>query len=402
MKLTLPLLLDGATGTELIKRGMPAGACSEMWILEHQDVLIDIQEKYVAAGSMALMAPTFGANRASLKKHGVKQSVAEINERLVAISKKASGGRALIAGDMAPTGLQPEPYGDASLELLADIFREQAQALEAAGVDYFAVETQMSTAEARAAVYAIRSVSAKPISVSFALGETGKTLYGSDILAAMAVFTSMGADIFGINCCGDVNVVCRELSRMYPYSPVPLLAKPNAGLPSEKDGAVVYPITAGEMGSWTPKLLASGASVVGACCGSDWTHIRAMKEALTEAKPVPADPPALCATDRKAFAVSDIRSPADVNCSWDLLDDALEAVESGADSVAIDIASNDALDAFAEASSSIPVPVFLHSRDAFLLENALRVYNGRALYGGGLSSAEAGRLAFRYGMIIRE
>ena len=115
LPLSLPILLDGATGSELYKRGMPAGACTEQWVLGHPEALLELQRGYVAAGSQVLIAPTFGANRVRLEQHGIFGQVADYNRRLVELSRQAAGGRALVAGDMAPRGCSSPPSGRAAL-----------------------------------------------------------------------------------------------------------------------------------------------------------------------------------------------------------------------------------------------------------------------------------------------
>ena len=150
--LSMPILMDGATGTELRRLGMPDGACTEQWVLEHPDALLELQRAYVDAGSQVLIAPTFGANRVTLARYGLSGQVSVYNRRLAALTRKAAGGKARVAGDLAPTGKSIVPFGDASFEELVDIYTEQAAALEAAGVDLFLLETTMTMAEARAAV----------------------------------------------------------------------------------------------------------------------------------------------------------------------------------------------------------------------------------------------------------
>lgn len=183
--LSLPILLDGATGSELYKRGMPAGAYTEQWVLGHPEALLELQRGYVAAGSQVLIAPTFGANRVRLEQHGIFGQVADYNRRLVELSRQAAGGRALVAGDMAPTGLFIAPFGESSFEELVAIYTEQAAALAAAGVDLFLIETTMTMPEARAAVLACKSVSDRPVWVTFTCDENGRTLSGTDVLAAL-------------------------------------------------------------------------------------------------------------------------------------------------------------------------------------------------------------------------
>ena len=238
--LSLPILLDGATGSELYKRGMPAGAYTEQWVLGHPEALLELQRGYVAAGSQVLIAPTFGANRVRLEQHGIFGQVADYNRRLVELSRQAAGGRALVAGDMAPTGLFIAPFGESSFEELVAIYTEQAAALAAAGVDLFLIETTMTMPEARAAVLACKSVSDRPVWVTFTCDENGRTLSGTDVLAALIVMQGMGVDAFGLNCSSGPAEMLEQMRRLTPYTTVPLIAKPNAGLPETVEGQAVY------------------------------------------------------------------------------------------------------------------------------------------------------------------
>ena len=158
---------------------MPTGVCPELWILEHEDVLIDLQRRFVDAGSDILYAPTFSGNRVKLAEYGLADRTEEINKRLVAICRRAAGGRALVAGDLTMTGTALEPVGPMKLEDLVDIYKEQAAYLLEAGVDLFVVETMMSLAETRAAVIAIKEICDLPVIASMTYQEDGRTLYGS-------------------------------------------------------------------------------------------------------------------------------------------------------------------------------------------------------------------------------
>ena len=158
-----PVILDGATGTNLQDAGMPVGVCPEQWILEHEDVMIRLQKDYVEAGTNILYAPTFTANRIKLEEYGLEEHLEEMNERLVGISREAAGGRALVAGDLTMTGQQLFPMGDLMFEELVDIYKEQVRAILKAGVDLFVVETMMSLQEPRAAVLAIRETCDLPV-----------------------------------------------------------------------------------------------------------------------------------------------------------------------------------------------------------------------------------------------
>ena len=239
MELKFPLILDGATGTQLQKRGFDSSICAEDWVLQHPDVIPEVQSSYIEVGSKVVYAPTFGANRAKLESHGIFNQVAEYNGKLVAISKNAVGGRAWVAGDIAPTGQFMYPLGDATFEDLVEIYTEQAAAMEKAGVDLFVIETQMTLPEARAAVLAVKSVSKKPVFVTFTCDENGKTLTGTDVTAALVVLQGMGVDAFGLNCSTGPDKMLTQLRRLKEYAAVPLIAKPNAGVPQVVDGKTV-------------------------------------------------------------------------------------------------------------------------------------------------------------------
>ena len=246
MELRFPLILDGATGTELQKRGYTGDVCAEQWTLDHPDAIIDIQRGYVAAGSQVVYTPTFGANRRKLEESGLFNCTADYNRRLAELSAQAVQGKALRAGDMSPTGAFLAPLGDVSFEELVDIYTEQAAGLERAGVDLFVIETMMTLSDARAAVLAVRSVSDKPIFVTFTCDENGRSVSGTDITAALVVLQGMGIDAFGLNCSAGPEQMLLQLKRLREYARVPLIAKPNAGMPIIENGETVYRCTGEE------------------------------------------------------------------------------------------------------------------------------------------------------------
>ncbi len=284
-----PFLLDGATGTELQKRGMPAGVCPERWVLEHPEALLDLQRRYVEAGSQAVYAPTFGANRAALGKYGLGERVREYNLALVKLSREAAAGRALVGGDLSPTGLAVPPVEHETFEELVDVFTEQAAALEEAGVDFFAVETQLSLAEARAAVLAVRSVSQKPVFVTFVLGPGGRSLYGGDLCGILLALMDLHIDAFGINCTGDLTLMRYTLEDLGRLTRLPLIAKPNAGQPQRLNGRNVYSMEPEELAGAVERFVAGGAVILGGCCGTDERHIAALKAAAAATEPTPRE-----------------------------------------------------------------------------------------------------------------
>ena len=400
--LSAPILVDGATGTELLKRGMPAGAYTEQWVLEHPQVLLEVQQSYVAAGSRILLAPTFGANRVSLESRGITGQVGEYNRRLVELTRQAAGEGVLVAGDLAPAGLALVPFGESSFEEMVAVYTEQAAALEAAGVDLFVLETMTGMAEARAAVLACKSVSDKPVWVTFTCDDEGRTPGGTDVLAGLIVMQGMGVAAFGLNCTSPEDTV-EQLERLAPYASVPLIAKPSAGLP----GACCTPE---ELAGFVSRYAAAGARIFGGCCGTTQAHIAAVGQAMSQVdfsafQPVERDPDVIpCASEKEArFITPDVDVGETIECTPDLMEDILEAEEeSPQGALKIAILEADDLDIFAENQYVVKDALCLWSDVPELLEKALRLYQGRAFWDGtgDLEEDFLQRMAERYGLVL--
>ena len=198
------IYLDGATGSNLVMAGMPSGVCPEKWILEHQDIMFNLQEAYVKAGTDILYAPTFTANRIKLAEYGLESNMEEMIHELTAISKRAAdtaeGRRVYVAGDITMTGEQLRPIGSMEPETLIDVYKEQIRMLVDAGVDLLVVETMMSLAETRMALIAAKEVCDLPIMVSYTFEPEGRMLYGTDAMTAAVTAESLGACAVGVNC----------------------------------------------------------------------------------------------------------------------------------------------------------------------------------------------------------
>ena len=241
---------------------------------------MQIQGAYARAGSDVVCALTAGANRASLARYGVTAPIPELCAALVSLSRQAVEGRCLIAGDIAPTGLMHAPGAGATEEELLDLFTEQAGALENAGVDLFFVEAQVCAREAMAALRAVRTVSSRPLLVSFTCGAVGRTPWGEALWEILEDMQDLGVDAFGINCCGDLKLLVRTLNVLKPIAAVPLIAKPSAGFPRVENGRTRCDMTPAELAAAVPALLESGAQLFGGCCGTDEQHIAAIKAAI--------------------------------------------------------------------------------------------------------------------------
>ena len=263
------LILDGATGSNLLKRGMPYGVCTELWVTEHRDVMIQLQREYIEKGSDIIYAPTFSGNRVKLKEYGLLERMEELNRELVEISKEAAQGNALVAGDITMTGAQLEPMGDMTFDELIDIYKEQIEILVKAGVDLLVVETMMSLQETRAAVIAAGEMCELPVMATLSFKENGKTLYGVSAKSAVAVLQGLGVDAVGINCSAGPDKMLSVIEEMKKYATVPVIAKPNAGMPKlMPDGTTSYDMDAETFAEYMEKLVDAGADLIGGCCGT--------------------------------------------------------------------------------------------------------------------------------------
>ncbi|MDD7027203.1 MAG: homocysteine S-methyltransferase family protein [Lachnospiraceae bacterium] len=281
------VFLDGATGSNLQKRGMPNGVCPELWVTENPEVLLKLQKEYVEAGTNILYACTFGGNRIKLEEYGLAARQEEILTRLVSISKEAAGNKALVAGDITMTGEQLSPIGKLDFEELVDIYKEQIRYMEAAGADLLVVETMMSLQETRAALIAAKEVSDLPVMVTMTFEADGRALFGTDVLTAAIVLESLGADAFGINCSTGPEQMIPLFEQINSVVSIPLIAKPNAGLPMlDEEGTTVYSMGPQEFAKETKKLWEKGASILGGCCGTTPEHIKALTGLLSKEAPV--------------------------------------------------------------------------------------------------------------------
>lgn len=282
------LILDGATGSNLQQRGMPAGVCPEQWILENPDVLCQLQQEYISAGTNVLYASTFSGNRIKLEEYGLEDKIGQMNHDLVQISKEAiarehAQGKVYIAGDVTMTGKQVEPIGPLPFEELVTIYKEQIGYLVEAGVDLLAVETMMSLQECRAAVIAAKETAPEfPVLVTLSFNEDGRTLFGTDPATASLVLTTLGVDAVGVNCSTGPDKMISVIRDMKKYTDLPIVAKPNAGLPQMKDGQTVYDMEAEDFADHMVVLAQEGADILGGCCGTTPEYIRQMTELLRE------------------------------------------------------------------------------------------------------------------------
>lgn len=400
-----PVYLDGATGSNLQRAGMPVGVCPELWIMEHPEVLVSLQRAYVEAGTQILYAPTFSGNRLKLREYGLENRIEEINAALVRLSLEAADGKAWVAGNLTMTGESLAPMGRLQVEELIDIYKEQTRILYQAGVDLFVVETMMSLAETRAAVLAIRETCDLPILASMTFAEDGRTLYGTDPATAMVVLQSLGADVVGVNCSTGPGEMTEIIRTMKQYANVPVMAKPNAGLPELIDGETVYNMDADEFASFGPAMIEAGAAVLGGCCGTTPEHIARLVEVTAHLRPQPVSTERrrILASERKIQEI-DLDGPFLVigerinptgkkrlqaslrEGSMEVVNEMAEQQERmGADILDVNMGMNGIdekammLRAIEEITLTTSLPLCIDSSHVDIIEAALRVYPGRAL-----------------------
>lgn len=268
------ILLDGATGSNLMKVGMPKGVCTEAWIAENPEPLMHLQKQYVEAGSDIVYAPTFAANRICLNEHGLGDKTEELNKKLVEISRKATEGKCYVLGDMTTTGKTDIPY-----EVLFDTYQEQARLLYEAGVDLIGVETMIGVDETMAAIDAVASVCDLPMTCTMTIESDGSLFFGGNVFDAAVSFQEMGVSAVGINCSTGPDQLVAVVSHLRELVDIPLIVKPNLGLPFIDDqGNAIYNMTPETFAESMKRLIECGANVVGGCCGTTPECIRLVKE----------------------------------------------------------------------------------------------------------------------------
>lgn len=400
------IFLDGATGSNLAAAGMPAGVCPEKWILENPDVFVALQKGYVEAGTNILYAPTFGANRIKLREYGLEDKIEEMNHALVALSRQAAGNQALVAGDITMTGVQLSPLGSLSFEELVDVYKEQIKYLVDAGCDLLVVETMMSLQETRAAVIAAKEVCELPVMATLSFEADGRTLYGTDPVTAALCLEGLGVDAVGVNCSVGPDKMVSVIESMYKSVSVPIIAKPNAGMPGlDSNGKTVYSMGPSEFAKECIALIEVGACIVGGCCGTGVEHIKELHNMCKDLSPLPAQyrsKRVLCSerqtllfglddpfivigerinpTGKKAFQAS-IREG-----SMDMVSEfALQQEECNAAVLDVNLGMSGInegeklLEAMELIGTITKLPLSIDSSNCDVIEKALRVYPGRGL-----------------------
>ena len=364
------LILDGATGSNLMAAGLPAGVCVETWIAEHKEILQQLQQDFVKAGSRVVLASTFGANPQKLSSYGLEPQTASLNQQLYAISVDGVGETAVVAGDVSPSGLFLAPMGDAAFTDLINLYDTQITALKEAGAQLVVIETQMTMADARAALICAKKHGLTAF-VTITVESGGRTLTGMSLPAAVVTLQAMGADAVGLNCsCGPVSMA-DLLKQAVPYANVPLIAKPNAGEPGN-------PLSAEAFGKAAAGLADCGATILGGCCGTTPEHIACLVKELQGKTPQIAESTEEYLSDeRQVYSLPQNPVTETFAVTEDLMDDLMD-VEPDTDLVILTLQNTEDAHHLTNALSVCRVPLCFESHNTDALRVALELYQGRA------------------------
>lgn len=279
-----PLFLDGATGSNLQKAGMPRGCCTEKWILENPKALTDLQLQYVQAGSNIIYAPTFQAQPIALEKVGLDDQTEAINEKLVKLSRSVSDS-VLVAGNLTTLATFTDSFDEGFFDLLVENYRRQIKGLLNGGADLLAAETLMYPTEAEAILTAAELEGAETVLYTFTMQPDGSLFSGRDAAPILQELENAGAAAVGFNCVAADGMTPGLVSRLKRYVKGPLVCKPNAGNPViGADGVPCYPMPPEEFADIQMDCYRMGAAVLGGCCGTNPDFISRMQKIFTIAK----------------------------------------------------------------------------------------------------------------------
>ena len=392
------LMLDGGMGTMLMQAGMPAGSLPELMNLSHPEVVTAVHKKYVDAGTDMVITCTFGANEK--KMAGCGHEIEEVITAAVA-NARASGAK-FVALDIGPIGQLLMPSGTLSFEEAYDIFARQIRCGVSCGVDAIYLETMSDLLEVKAAVLAAKDLCRLPVFATLTYESSGRTFLGVSPECAARTLQGLGVSAIGINCSLGPKEILPIARRLAAVTSIPMIIKPNAGLPDMSSGTAVYDITPADFAAYAKEYLALGFSIFGGCCGTNPDYIRSVRSAL-EGQTVPQPEAkricALCSgtryvelSDETVFGArvspSDNEDLADALAEEDvetIVDLAMEQADEGAEIIYVNLGMPDVEEAallptaVREMQGVIDLPLQLDSRDPAALEAALRCYNGTPL-----------------------
>jgi len=418
------VFLDGAFGTQLQARGLPPGTAPETWNLSHPDEVRDVHAAYRASGADVVYTNTFGANRL--------KGCADVSGTVAAavrIAREAAGADGLVALDVGPSGRLLAPAGDCAFEDAYAAFAETVKAGAAAGVDLIAVETFGDTRELKAAVLAAKENADLPVIATVALDASGKLLTGADVDAVATLLEGLRVDALGFNCGLGPDLLLPHVKRLAEITDIPIVVKPNAGLPRYADGKTFFDVDPEAFARGVRALVEAGASLVGGCCGTTPAHLVALRAACADCKPVVRSVSHRCVISGGSHALEipfdgtvvvgerinptgkkKLRAALESGDTAYVLREAVAQVEAGAEVLDVNtgvpgLDEPSVLEATVRAVQSVAdVPVQIDTSDPIALERAWRSVDGKPLINSvnGKQSSLDGvlPLAARYGGVV--
>ena len=395
------LYLDGGMGTLLQAHGLSAGELPERWNITQPENIIGIHRDYFDAGSNVVNANTFGANILKFSPCELEDIIgAAIKNARYAAEQSAGVQPKWVALDIGPTGKLLKPYGDLDFEDAVAAFAETVKLGVKYGADLIFIETMSDSYETKAALLAAKENSDLPVFVSNAYGANGKLMTGADPAAMVAMLEGMGADAIGVNCSLGPKALFAVVEEYLKYASVPVILKPNAGLPQIVDGKSVYNVLPDEFANEASELVRRGVRLVGGCCGTTPEYILATVKATEDISPVDIEPKSFTCASSRTHAVIFGDAPVQIGERIDpnhladeiadedidsIIDEAMEQEEDGADVLGVSVGGsvNDEArlltDVIGEIQMMIDLPLQISTSDPAALESALRRYNGKAM-----------------------
>lgn len=404
------IFLDGGIGTILQENGLRSGELPEKWNITHPDFIKELHKKYYLAGSNIIYTNTFGANRLKYGSEGC-YSLENIIQSAVKLAKEArkeaeeqgTEGPHFIALDIGPCGKLLKPLGDLDFEDAVSLFAEIVRIGVLAGVDLIVIETMNDSYEAKAALLAAKENSDLPVFVTTVYDENAKLLTGADPCAMVALLEAMGADAIGMNCSLGPEQMKRILPQLLEYASVPIIVKPNAGLPHSIDGYTRYDVGADEFALLMAEMAKMGACILGGCCGTTPEHIYRMVDALKKIKPIPVKDknislissythgveigkrPILIGERINPTGKSKFKQALKSNDISYILSEGLKQQELGVDALDVNVGlpeidETEMMVNVVKALQEVTdLPLQIDTANPVTMEKALRIYNGKAL-----------------------
>ena len=423
------LYLDGGMGTLLQARGLASGELPERWNLTHPEEIIAIHRAYFEAGSNVVNTNTFGANILKFSAEELEEIVCSaISCARLAAEQSGGDTRKWVALDIGPTGRMLKPYGDLDFEDAVSVFAQTVKLGAKYGADLIFIETMNDSYETKAALLAAKENSDLPVFVSNAYGEDGKLMTGAEPAAMVAMLEGMGADAIGVNCSLGPKALRGVVEEYLKYSSVPVILKPNAGLPRVVSGKTVFDVLPEEFSADVTELIKKGVRIAGGCCGTTPEYISALVGASSGITPLPiekkdftcvssythavffGDSPILIGERINPTGKKRFKEALRANDMDYILKEGLSQQEKGVHILDVNVGLPEIdeqkmlTDAVCELQAIINLPLQIDTSDAAAMESALRRYNGKAMInsvnGKKESMATVFPLAKKYGGLV--